>query len=123
MGNAIVFEDATITRLKVFIVVFCAFSVLIPVAPLFLLLPLLRRVKYQGILQSGALTAPYTRDFDAKRVQRRTPGAESLLGHPDIQSLASMGSSFETVRNRKVCRSISIPCLPWLCLCSRRSSW
>jgi hypothetical protein len=44
----------------------------------------------------------YVRSFDSKWLQRGVSPAESLLGSPDIQSLADMVNSFSAVRQMMI---------------------
>ena len=49
----------------------------------------------------GALAQRYVRDYDHKWLRGGAPQDEQLLGSPDIQSLADIGSSFEMVKNMR----------------------
>ena len=102
LGNAIAYSGATVAGLKYVILAYCVCATLILVAPLLLLIPTLVPVKKRGLLDYGALAASYTQAFDAKWIHGRPPAGETLLGSPDIQSLADLGNSYGVVREMRV---------------------
>ena len=60
------------------------------------------RVKQRALLEYGTLAASYTRAFAAKWLRTDPPPDEPILGTPDLQSLADLGSSFELIRKMSV---------------------
>jgi hypothetical protein len=101
MGNAIAYEGTTLADLKFIMIGYGVFAVLLLVAPLLLLIPVLRRVKKRGLFEYGALATGYTLLFDAKWVHGRPPEGETILGSSDIQSLADLNNSFAIIREMK----------------------
>jgi hypothetical protein len=72
------------------------------IAPLALFTPKLIEVKQRALLEYGTLAAGYTRAFAAKWLRTDPAPDEPMLGTPDLQSLADLGSSFELIRNMTV---------------------
>ena len=72
------------------------------IAPLAFFTPKLIEVKQRALLEYGTLAASYTRAFAAKWLRTDPPPDEPILGTPDLQSLADLGSSFELIRNMSV---------------------
>jgi hypothetical protein len=68
-------------------------------APLLLFMPRLVDAKQRALLEYGTLAATYTRAFAAKWLPADRPPDEPILGTPDLQSLADLGSSFDLIRN------------------------
>jgi hypothetical protein len=98
IANAIAYEGATLDGMKYVIVGYCAFAMALLLAPLLLFMPVLARVRKQGLLDYGVLAASYTHMFDAKWFRGTPPEDESLLGTSDIQSLADLSNSLAIVR-------------------------
>ena len=59
------------------------------------------RTRGEGMLEYGALAMEYTRAFDRKWLRSRVEN-EALIGSADIQSLADMANSFQTLRSMRV---------------------
>jgi hypothetical protein len=72
------------------------------IAPLAFFTPKLIEVKQRALLEYGTLAASYTRAFAAKWLRTDAPPHEPILGTPDLQSLADLGSSFELIRHMTV---------------------
>ena len=77
-------------------------TTLLLTAPLLLFLPKLIDAKQRALLEYGTLAAMYTRAFAAKWLPTDPPPEEPLLGTPDLQSLADLGSSFDLIRQMTV---------------------
>ena len=78
------------------------FLISIVFGPLLVFTPQLELARRTGIAEYSVLAAMYVREFDAKWIRGSAPDAELLLGNPDIQSLADMGSSFEVVKSMSI---------------------
>ena len=98
VANAIAYEGATLAGLKYVVIGYCAFIIILLLSPLLLMIPKLHHVRKQGLLEYGVLAADYTRMFESKWLHGRCPSGESLLGSPDIQSLADLKGSYAVVR-------------------------
>jgi hypothetical protein len=70
-------------------------------APLLLFTPQLIKTKRKGLFEYGALAEKYTSSFDNKWITKKGEGAESLLGTPDIQSLADLANSFSVIEETR----------------------
>ena len=66
--------------------------------PLVVFTPKLIDTKQRALLAYGTLAANYTRAFAAKWLPTDPPPDEPILGTPDLQSLADLGSSFDLIR-------------------------
>jgi hypothetical protein len=58
--------------------------------------------KRTGMREFGELAQRYATEFDRKWLRGGAPAGETLLGSPDIQSLADLGTSYEVVREMRV---------------------
>jgi hypothetical protein len=90
---------AAATFAPVFLV-FVAFVLVIAVAPYAALGAPLFRARRAGETAYGGLARMYIGAFDARWV--RTPRSSELLGTPDVQSLADMGTAFSVVADMRV---------------------
>ncbi len=77
-------------------------TTLLLTAPLLLFTPKLVDAKQRALLEYGTLAATYTRAFAAKWLPTDPPPDEPILGTPDLQSLADLGSSFDLIRNMTI---------------------
>ena len=77
-------------------------STLTLIAPLVFFTPKLIEAKQRALLEYGTLAATYTRAFAAKWLPTDPPPDEPILGTPDLQSLADLGSSFDLIRQMTI---------------------
>ena len=75
---------------------------LLLVAPLLFFIPQLLEVKQRGLLEYGAMAAVYVRAFDRKWLGADPPRGDHMLGSADLQSLADLGGSFQTIGSMRV---------------------
>jgi hypothetical protein len=101
MANRILFDGARLPQFKVDAVGAIALVVLMVVGPLLVFAPLLERAKRTGLREYGTLAQGYVREFDRKWLRGGAAQGEALLGSGDIQSLADLGNSFETIRQMR----------------------
>jgi hypothetical protein len=102
VGNAIAYEGVTLDGLKFVIISYCVFIIILLLSPLLLMIPTLYRVRRRGLREYGVLASNYARMFDAKWVHGQRREGESLLGSPDIQSLADLNNSFAIIREMRI---------------------
>jgi hypothetical protein len=102
VANRIVHEGAPITAFKVLVPAFLVLSVIFGISPLALWVPRLLRVRKLGLRDYSKLGNRYTEGFDSKWVHFSEPPEEPLLGSADIQSLADLGGSFETIQGMSI---------------------
>ena len=79
------------------------------IAPLIFFTPRLIDVKQRALLEYGTLAANYTRAFATKWLGTDAQRDEHLLGTPDLQSLADLGTSFDSIRNMTVAANRDLP--------------
>ena len=123
----IVFGNVDIETFKVPFVAFLVIVELIVLGPLVMFCPILIRTRLAWLRDYSLLVVRYNRAFHDKWVAGNPTANEPLLGSPDIQSLADLGTSFDYIRGMKMVpfnlRVIiqlavitSLPCLPLLVL-------
>jgi len=81
------------------------FAAVLVLGPLFLFTPELWICRSRGTDDYMAMAARYVRAFDRKWLRDEPASGESLLGAPDIQSLADLTNSVDVVRGLRL-----IPC-------------
>jgi hypothetical protein len=122
-----VFHNADIKTFQVQYIAILVIVELIVYGPLLMFIPILMRTRLTWLRDYGLLVTRYNRAFDAKWIKGATSPDDSLLGSPDIQSLADLGSSFAYVRGMKpvpfsrlvviqLAIVTSLPCLPLILL-------
>jgi hypothetical protein len=101
IGREIVFGEASLFNYQMFIIGYVLLILIVFLSPLLVFSPKLFEVKRKGLLAYGALANHYVRDFHRKWIQGEMPEKEILMGSADIQSLADLQSSFDTVRKMR----------------------
>jgi hypothetical protein len=101
VGNMMVFEGAHLASFKAPLAGFLVLSVILGLLPLALLIPKLKKVRKEGLLEYGRFANTYTKSFDRKWVHSDAKPAEGVLGTPDLQSLADLGNSFAFIENMR----------------------
>ncbi len=80
--------------------VFLGSSLIVTVGPLVAFAPQLYRARLEGIRRYDALADDYARSFEQRWLQG--PPDSSLLGTPDIQSLADLSTGHEVVTKMRI---------------------
>ena len=101
IADRIFFEGAKLTEFQVEIFGGVGVLVLLVLFPLMAFAGQLAKVKRTGLSEYGGLAQRYVRDFDTKWLRGAAPAAP-LIGHPDIQSLADLGNSFDVIRTMRL---------------------
>src|SRR5262249_61216249 len=101
IANRIFFQGATLLDFKAEVVVVVAFLLLVVLGPLLLFTPHLAAARRIGLREYGTLAQRYVREFDDKWLRGGAPAGEALMGSGDIQSLADLGNSFQTVQSMR----------------------
>ena len=99
LADGIFFTGMTLPQYKLEIFIVVIIVVLLVIGPLFVFIPLLARVKREGLHEYGMVAQRYVREFDRKWIRGNDPNGEALMGSADIQSLADLGNSFEKVED------------------------
>ncbi len=102
LANRIFFNNASLPEFFSMTGLLLIFLISIVFGPLLVFTPQLELARRTGIAEYSVLAAMYVREFDEKWIRGSAPDAELLLGNPDIQSLADMGSSFEVVKSMSI---------------------
>ncbi|HEY1268057.1 MAG TPA: hypothetical protein VGH16_12455 [Candidatus Binatia bacterium] len=97
--NRILYMGASLGDFKMDILGAVIFLLLILLGPLMFFTPQLAAAKRAASREYGVLAEQYVRDFNAKWLADGSK--EELLGAVDIQSLADMGNSYQTVRTMR----------------------
>jgi len=101
-ANMIVYQGETLGSLRGLIAVYLVILIAVFASPMLILAPKLYEVKKKGLLDYGALVAGYTQSFDSKWVRGNAPSGETVLGSPDIQSLADISNSYQIVQHMRI---------------------
>ncbi len=101
MASRIYFEGQSLMSFKVSIAALAGFFLLAILGPLTMFTPGLFRTKRKGLMEYGTLATNYVACFDKKWARGGGKG-KAMLGSPDIQSLADLGSSYALVREMRL---------------------
>lgn len=102
LANMILFEGEVLTSFYVEIVSFAAAVVFIVVGPMLVFTLPLAAAKRAGLREYRQLSRRYVDEFSDKWLRSPAPPGEALVGSADIQSLADLGNSFNTLRSMNV---------------------
>ena len=94
-------QQATLLDFKFVIIAVTVWVLLLFLGPFLMFSGQLAQASRQGERDYGPLAARYAREFDQKWVHTDTPPKESLLGTPDIQSLADIGNAYGYVNQMR----------------------
>ena len=101
IANQIWHQGATLPDFKLEIAAVMALLMLLVLAPLTFFVGHLARAKRSTTREYGIVASCYVEDFRRKWIEG-TPGAETLVGSADIQSLADLSNSFDVVRETRL---------------------
>jgi hypothetical protein len=97
IATRILYQGQTLPAFKAEVAVWTGAMVLLILAPLVVFAPQLERAKRRDRAAYGAIASEYVRQFDEKWLRRSPEHMRTLLGSPDIQSLADLGTSHQVV--------------------------
>lgn len=100
--NRIWNAGATIVNFEIEIFGILIFVFIIPLVPLLFFMSQMATEKRIGTLNYDVLANRYVNDFRRKWISSASKNSESLLGTPDVQSLADLFNSFEVSDNMRV---------------------
>jgi hypothetical protein len=98
IANRIFYAGAALSEFKMEIVGYLLFVLCLLLGPFVVFAPQLASAKRTGLREYGTLAERYVREFDAKWLRGGGAAVESVMGSPDIQSLADLSNSFEIVK-------------------------
>ena len=90
-AREILHRGSSLDSLKYHVMVFVVLAIVIVHAPLLAFVGKLARSRFRGLLNFGTLIWRHDRAFDEKWVKSLDTKQESLLGSPDVSSLADLG--------------------------------
>ncbi len=101
----IVHRGSSLNILKYHIIVFVVLAIVILHAPLIVFTGRLAGCRFWGLLDYGSLIGDHDRAFDEKWLKSPSANRTSLLGSPDVASLADIALVYEHVERMQL--------LPW----------
>ena len=96
-AERIIFGGAMLESFSLLLVGTVVGLTLVLIAPLLLFTRQLLEIKQRGLLEYGAMASEYARAFDRKWLGEDKPDGTHMLGSPDLQSLADLGSSLDVI--------------------------
>jgi hypothetical protein len=100
-SQGIFYEDLPLMSFRHGILAELVISLIIIVCPLLVFIPQLQACKRRGLFEYGALADEYTETYHRKWINERSKVEEPILGNNDVQSLADLITSYDTVRRMK----------------------
>jgi hypothetical protein len=85
--------------------IFVALAIAVVHTPLLAFSGRLGRCRFRALLDFGTLISYHDRAFDQKWIRSQDTNRESLLGSPEVSSLADIGTVFEHVERMRL--------IPW----------
>ena len=101
IGEEILFNGAALASYELELASFFLICLAVILGPLLLFTPTLIRAKLQYWGWYGPLASSYVQGFDEKWILQRGRSGESLLGTPDIQSLADLSHSYAGIADMR----------------------
>lgn len=101
MADRILYAGAKLPEFKLELIGLAAVMVLAILGPTLVFSPKLAAAKRAGLREYGALAQRYVSEFDHKWLRGGAPADEPLIGSADIQSMADLGNSFDTVERMR----------------------
>jgi hypothetical protein len=102
LAGEILFRGSSLDELKYHLIVFVVLAIAILHAPLLVFSGRLARCRIRALLDFGTLIGGHDRDFDEKWIRARGADRTSLLGSPDVSSLADIGTIYEHVERMRL---------------------
>jgi hypothetical protein len=102
LASRIFFAGAKLPEFELELIGLVALMLLAVLGPLLVFSPKLAAAKRQGLREYGGLAQRYVREYDRKWLRGGVPPGESFIGSGDIQSLADLGNSFETLNKMRM---------------------
>ena len=102
IAERIFYEGAKLLDFKPEIVASAVFLLLLILGPLCVFSGRLAQTKREGSLRYGSLASRYVTEFERKWLQGGAASDEAFIGSGDIQSLADLNNSLETIRTMRI---------------------
>ena len=101
-ASRIIFNGARLQEFGSVFITLVVFVLVFFTGPLLVFAPALNILRQDGLLRYGTLASRYTLLFDQKWVERAEATGEGILGTEDIQSLGSLGDSYDMISRMKL---------------------
>jgi hypothetical protein len=101
IANRIFYLGAKLADSQVEIAIVLGFLLFLVLVPLTVFAPQVAAAKRAAVRTYGRLAQRYVTEFESKWIPGGLPATSSPLGTGDIQSLADLASSFETIRSTR----------------------
>ncbi len=102
LAYEIVHRGSSLNILKYHIMIFVVLAIVILHAPLLVFTGRLARCRFRGLLDFGSLIGSHDRAFDEKWLELSGTPRTSLLGSPDVASLADIALVYEHVERMQL---------------------
>ncbi len=102
LAYEIVHRGSSLNILKYHIMIFVVLAIVIEHLPLLAFTGRLARCRFRGLLEFGSLIGEHDRAFDEKWLQPSDANRRSLLGSPDVASLADIALVYEHVERMQL---------------------
>jgi hypothetical protein len=102
LAGEILFRGSSLDQLKYHVIVFVVLAIAVLHAPLLAFTGRLARCRFRALLEFGTLLGRHDREFDEKWLKPRGADRASLLGSPDVSSLAAAGVVYEHVERMRL---------------------
>jgi hypothetical protein len=102
LAGEILFRHSSLNQLKYHVLVFVVLAIALIHAPLLAFTGRLGRCRFRALLEFGTLIGRHDRAFDEKWVKPQGADRASLLGSPDVSSLAAIGTIYEHVERMQL---------------------
>ncbi len=102
LAGEILFRGSSLDQLKYHVIIFVVLAIAIFHAPLLAFSGRLARCRFRALLEFGTLIGRHDRAFDEKWIKSQAADRASLLGSPDIPSLADAGVIYEHVERMQL---------------------
>ena len=99
VGNTIAYQGATLSSQKFPMIAYAVIAIVILIAPLFVVSPVLIRIRKKALLDYGTLVTAHNQQFDLKWIHKQQPAGQTLLGNQEASSLIDLASSFNVIRH------------------------
>ena len=102
VASRVILSGAKLEDFRSAYIVLILFVLIFFTGPLLVFLPTLNMLRQTGLLRYGTLASRYTLLFDRKWVESAEATDQRILGTEDIQSLSSLGQSYDMISRMKV---------------------
>jgi hypothetical protein len=102
VANWILYEGGKLLNYKLEILAVVGIGIFFVLGPLLVFSKCLSAARRNGLSEYGTLAQNYVREFDHKWLRGGASEEEAFIGSADIQSLADLNNSFDTIRNMRL---------------------